>query len=63
MSALKAGIPFSKATINASSELNGKIVAAKKALKKRASSVMQYSQLLKQLKRLLLQQMSKQYEE
>ena len=52
MSALKAGIPFSKATINASSELNGKIVAAKKALKKRASSVMQYSQLLKQSKHL-----------
>lgn len=54
-SACSCGIPFSKATRNASSELKGKIVAAKKALKKRVISAMQYSRLLKRLKRLLLQ--------
>jgi len=32
------GIPFSKANKNATSELKGKMVAAKKAERKRASS-------------------------
>ena len=37
-SAVSAGISFSKATRNATSELKGKIVAAKKAQTKRLSS-------------------------
>lgn len=44
--ALKKGISFAKAAINATSEEKGKMVAAKKAEKKSASSVMRYSQLL-----------------
>ena len=46
--AFKKGISFTKAAINATSEEKGKIVAAKKAEKKSASSVMKYSQALMQ---------------
>ncbi|MDD2789672.1 MAG: hypothetical protein PHU40_03280 [Sulfurimonas sp.] len=37
------GISFAKAATKATSEENGKIVAARNAAKKRASSAMQYS--------------------
>jgi hypothetical protein len=41
--ALRVGIPSSKAKRRATSELKGRIVAAKKAEKKRVSSAIQYS--------------------
>jgi len=41
--AFKNGISFAKAAINATSDEKGKMVAAKKAEKKRASSAILYS--------------------
>ncbi|EHP29816.1 hypothetical protein SMGD1_1292 [Sulfurimonas gotlandica GD1] len=44
--AFKTGISFAKAATNATSDEKGKIVAARNAEKKRANSVMKYSQQL-----------------
>ena len=46
-SAVYFAIPLSSAKRNATSELNGKRVAAKKALRKRLSSAIEYSIQLK----------------
>lgn len=43
--AFNMGMSFAKAATNATSDEKGKIVAAKKAEKKRATSVMKYSLL------------------
>ena len=45
--ACEIDIPFSKASKNATSELNGRMVAAKKAEKQRAISAIKYSLSLK----------------
>lgn len=44
ISAVRSGISLAKAATNATSELKGKIVAAKKAEVNKASSAMKYSQ-------------------
>ena len=49
MSAEFIGMSFEIATINAASEENGRIVAAKNAVTNKAISVMKYSQQLKLL--------------